>query len=392
MKRIVASAYFLPMAAMSVAHQAPSPPSVITSAYPFSNPYGLSNNGRTLEVAVGTETNYGVDVSGLQVNLACANKISNLNLKTARIALLDKGCASITGTPLNSAESRAQAKAKAQKVGLWTPGAKPTGTNPTGTKPAGNGGLIHWLLSHKLISFSSAGVFLAALNSPWLLRFFGWLLGFLHKRKVKIIIAGATSAGKTGLWTRWRDQYDHNPSPTMSVNRSKLNPVELRKWTLEPVAFDTAGSQPQDVLQGIIRPRGLQGKLWQARTKHVLVYVVSPTPTPTAAAGKQFDQVFIAKQEGYTHLPLALISNGDPRFKLDLVVMFATKYDLLDNVPPKDSGGTAPAEMSKAFGPHRELLSSACKRANVPFTWLIGSAERDWSIDQLTRSLAQVIQ
>lgn len=387
MKRIVVSAYFLPVAAMSVVQQAPSPPSVITSTYPYSNPYGLSNNGRTLEVAVGTETNYGIDVSGLQVNLACAHTIGDLNLKKARITLLDNGCASIIGTPLDSAESGAQAKAKSKKIGIWAPDA-----TPTETKPAGNGGLIHWLLTHKLISFASVGVVLAVLNSPWLVKFFGWLLGFLHKRKVKIIIAGATSAGKTGLWTRWREQYDHNPSPTRSVNRSKLNPVELRKWTLEPIAIDTAGSRPQDVLQGIIRPRGLRGRLWQARTKHVLVYVVSPTPTPTAASGKQFDQLFIAKQEGYTHLPLALISNSDPRFKLDLVVMFATKYDLLDNVPPKDSGGTAPADMSKAFGPHRELLSSACKRANVPFTWLIGSAERDWSIDQLTRSLGQVIQ
>ena len=131
----------------------------------------------------------------------------------------------------------------------------------------------------------------------------------------------------------------------------------------------------------------------KSRTKHVLVYVVSPCSLPTAPPSGPFDAIYIAKQEGHaSSLPLALVRQHDPRIRLNLVIMFATKFDLLDNVHPKDSVGSARADMTTAFKPHRELIQAACKEANIPFKWIIGSAERNWAIDELRISLGKVLQ
>ena len=81
-----------------------------------------------------------------------------------------------------------------------------------------------------------------------------------------------------------------------------------------------------------------------------------------------------------------------PGLSLNLVIMFASKFDLLNNVHPKDSKGAARADMTTAFKPHREIIQAACKEADIPFKWVIGSAERDWAIDELRISLGKVLQ
>src|SRR6266545_45369 len=86
------------------------------------------------------------------------------------------------------------------------------------------------------------------------------------------------------------------------------------------------------------------------------------------------------------HLVMGVLNNPP-----DLVVMFATKFDLLSRYSPQDADGKAAERMASAFAKHRELIENACNKNRVPFVWVLGSAVRGWGIEQLRKSLTRVI-
>lgn len=389
------AAFILPMAIIFMAGHSSVQPTPFNT-FGFSAPYALENNGKTLDLGVGNEQEYHIDVSGLEVNLACSENLY-VDLNKVRIELLQGGCAKIIGVPANPAEAAAQAAAKAQHIGIW---AEPQpGNTPTNNGHSVVWRILHWIATHELISIPGIGLLVAIIGSPWLLGLLAWLLQIFRRRKVNIIIAGATASGKTGLWTAWKYEYDPGVSGMIShlpaspgPQRADLISVPAGKWTLQPRLVDTAGSQPDNVLHGVLRRKGLRGRIAELRTRNILVYVVSPGPQENPIpGGNQFNKSYIDKQEGGSTLPVALIRERDPRVKVDLVMMFASKFDLLDTVAPKDSTGSAPGDMAREFRPHRELIESACKYSGTPFIWIIGSAKRGWGIDQLRIGLQRYV-
>jgi hypothetical protein len=239
---------------------------------------------------------------------------------------------------------------------------------------------------------------LAAAASPWLIKFAGLIVAFFYRRRIDIIIAGAAAAGKTGLWRAWKDEYSLGASgqiadlaPTSGIQRAGIEKVMLEKWTLQPTLIDAGGAEPWHVLAGIQGTKGFKGVI-RRRRKRVLLYVVAPCVDEEVASRDPFDESYIAKQEGYTSLPMALIRQPDRKARPHLVVMFATKFDLLSNISPRDSDGKQVEKMAVTFKQHRELVESTCNAAKVPFTWIVGSAKRGWGIDQLRISLAKVIK
>jgi hypothetical protein len=360
----------------------PSPPTSF-NRFTFTNPYQISNNGDTLKLAIGSETDYNIDISGLQVDLKCAESVSISSIYSVRVDLLRQGCARIIGVPANSTERNAQAQAQVSHLGLWT-------------QPSGVTSLYQWIKTHKIISYSSTGLFLALISSPFILKLCRWIIDIFYRKKVRIILAGVASVGKTGLWTAWKDEYTAITQlhPTVGMQPTTIAPVMLERWTLHPTLIDAAGGEAWHVLKEIQGPRGLRGiigTISRRRTKRVLVYVVAPCPQEDGAIGATFDAGYVGKQEGYASLPMAIIRQSDPKIRPDLVIMFGTKFDILSGISPNDSDGTAIAEMQKNFTPHLQLISSACTTANIPFAWIIGSAKRRWNIDQLRKCLGQVI-
>lgn len=360
----------------------PSPPAPITH-FSYISPYQISTNGRALQVAAGNETDYNVDISGLRVNLKCAENVTFSSINSIRLDLLRQGCAQIIGGPLDSAEKNAQAQAQANHVGFWA-------------QSSGIGKFLQWIKTHKLISYPGIILFLAILSSPLLLKFGRWIYQLFYKRKVKIIIAGVAAAGKTGLWKAWRDEYAviSKIDPTVGMEPAGIEPVTLEKWTLRPTLIDAAGGEAWYVLQEIQGARGLVGiigRITRRRTKRVLVYVVAPSPQEEATVGAVFDESYVVKQEGYAYLPMAIIKQNDPKIRPDLVMMFATKFDLLSKISPNDADGNEVAELERVFESHRKLVESACTAANIPFVWIVGSAKRGWNIDKLRKGLGKLI-
>jgi hypothetical protein len=375
------------------ASSTPAPPS----------PYGTSSVLNILQISTGNKlqvvqyygTYYNVDISGLHVDLTCAQNARLSTINNVRIDLIRQGCARIIGAPADSAEEMAQAQAKANHVGLWAP---PKPKPKPQSRPSSWHKVLEWIKKHQLVSASTIGLILAAAASPWLIKFAGWIVAFFYRRRVDIIIAGAAAAGKTGLWRAWKDEYSPGASgqitalaPTSRVERTEIEKVMLEKWTLQPTLIDAGGAEPWHVLTGIQGTKGFRGVI-RRRRKRVLLYVVAPCVDEEVASGDPFDKGYIAKQEGYTSLPTALIGQPDRKRRPNLVIVFATKFDLLSNISPRDSDGKQVERMAFAFKEHRELVESACNTAKIPYTFIVGSAKRGWGIDQLRINLAKVMK
>ncbi len=388
----------IPLAAtlLSGASSDSSPTPVGQIPYLFVNK--LTNNDQTIEIIAGNLTEYAVDLSGLAIDAACAQKATLSSIDNVRVDLLTQGCAKIIGTPANTAEANAQASAIANKVGMWAPHRSPRPNSSHRPKASVFASFVQWITKHKLISIPSIGLLLTALASPWLLRFAGWLMQLFLKRKVQIVIAGAVAAGKTGLWIAWKDEYSigasgqiSNLPATAGKHSARLEPIMLQKWTLHPTLIDAAGAEPEHVLQGIRSPRGPRGVIARRRTKRVLLCVVAPCSEEATTSGNVFDESYVSKQEGYMHLPMAILRQRDAAYRPDLAIMFATKFDLLSSISPRDSDGKAVTQVATAFRSHRQLFETACTKANVPFVWIVGSARRSWGLDELRKGLAKVI-
>ncbi|TMR04991.1 GTPase domain-containing protein [Actinomadura soli] len=374
----------------------PEPPTPTpTRSFPYRGVFQLSDDGKTLSVSEGTEVDYAVDVSGLEVNLACAKEFYLPDLRTIRTEILKNGCAKIVGSPLNSAERAAQDEAKRARRGIW--GSTPSPSSTTRSQDDGGmdaGALFRWAKEHKLISVPGASLLLAILASPVLWKLGGWLVARLHRKRVRIIIAGVRGAGKTGLWTKLRREYESvsQLSPTRGKAEASIEPVLLRKWTILPTVVDTAGAEPWLVLQSMKRSRGIARMVERHRTKLVLLCVVAPCPEEELNGGDPFDREYITKQAGYMHLPMALIGQQDQKSRPDLVIMFVTKFDLLSGDEP-DENEQASKAMATAFREHREVIETTCRGAGVRFLWIIGSAKnkKKWGIDRVRTSLAELM-
>lgn len=379
------AAYLLPLAIILAPTPGPTVSPVPFKSFNYSGVYQLENNGTILDMDVGRETDYHVDVSGLAVNLSCASS-HVVDLDAARLELLRMGCARIIGTLRSPDEENAEKYAKAHHLGMWAPSVSPSST--TSKRHSWITVLLHWISVN-------IGLVLAILSCPvlvWLTRRISILF---HKRRVNIIIAGVVAAGKTGLWTRWREQYDPSPNPSTSRVAARIDPVQLLNWTLLPNIIDIPGTQPEHLLAEVLRPRGIN-RAARARTKNVLVHVLSPCRQYAPPAGTQFatiDPIYVAEQKGYTEsLPLALVRQHDPRLRLDLVIMFATKFDLFDSVNPKDAQGPALHNIEQVFKDHQKIIREACKEADVPFKWIVGSSKKEWGVEDLKNTVNRIIQ
>jgi hypothetical protein len=364
----------------SASQASPSP----FSTSSFLNIYQITSNGQQLYVARYGEVDYSVDTSGLYIDVTCAQNAQLSTVDNIRIDLLRQGCARITGTPLDSAEEAAQAQAKAAHVGLWS------------QPRSGVGRVAEWAKKHQLISASTLVLVLAVVGCVPLIKLIGWLVALFYRRKVDVIIAGTPAAGKTGLWTEWKDYYSSGTSGQISnlpvtsgVHKTPVEPIMLEKWTLQPTLVDIGGAEPWHVLEGIQGPRGLRGAIRRKR-KRVLLYVVAPCAEETVS-GQPINETYVAKQAGYSYFPVAIIKQPAAKVRPDSVIMFATKFDLLSAISPGDSNGNEAEKIASTFKEHHDLVKNACETSKVPFTWIIGSAKRGWGIEQLRKSVEKVM-
>ncbi|EWM18092.1 hypothetical protein KUTG_08396 [Kutzneria sp. 744] len=328
----------------------------------------LSADGRTLTgIAFAGSAETGLDVSGLTVDFGCVreNSFAGTDGPSRRISLLRLGCAEITAGSSSPEERTAQDSAKADQLGHWAPGFPVSA--------------LRWLGQN----WDKA---LAVLGFPLV----GWMLKILARRKrerrVHIVLVGHSAAGKTGLWVRWKNRTTprHDLPPSTGAKETQVAPFLLGRFTILPKIIDAAGAEPwlmRDYLYST-----------PMRAKRVLIVVVAPCPLATPTTPDPVDADYVSRQAGYLNLPLSVLGGDNFGVRPHLVILFASKFDLLSATGPGDVTSTqAVKRYEQIFVDHRRLLSAQCKRGNIPFKWIIGSANSDWGTVEIRDAIESMV-
>lgn len=321
-----------------------------------------------------------VDVTGLTVDLECAEQVELSAASAVRQGLLNAGCAKIVGSQPTTEEQAAQTAAQSARLGIWD-------TSSGGNGESAPESVGHWVSGHINLVLAILGLPLLA----WLARRVrqSW-----HERRVHIVLAGPPSVGKTDLWTAWQHgdaaATPSTPSTRSASSGDKLKPIPHGRYTLVPAIVDTPGSQSGQIMEQ------LRKAPWRA--KRILVMVLAPSESDVAS-GSPIDSSFVSLQKGYVYHPRALLEQdrhshghlpGSER--IDAVVVFVTKFDLLSDVPATDSAAKAAlATVTSMFFEHTAMLAEPCAQQDVPFQLIVGSARCGWGIATLRETVTNVI-
>ncbi|MFI7120756.1 hypothetical protein [Amycolatopsis sp. NPDC049868] len=357
----------------------PSTPSKL-SRPPYVQFDTLDDPGKLRAVRVETSKDEIIDVAGLDVDIACARKWQfkgTPDSASIRVDLLELGCAKLASANPVEAEKAAEAKAKQDKVGFWsTPSAATSTPRPSGIGTWSR--FTDWVAQNWL---ALLGLLLAIVSVPWLAK---GIDRWRHRWRVDVLLTGVPGAGKTDLWTAWRDNMapkaDAKPTTAITPSNS-LRPVRYGDYTMEPCVIDGAGSDPASMLNSIRRSR--------RRNRRVIVFVVSARRQNTAT-GAAYDHDFVAEQRGYSNFPRAILGAQDKRLRPRLAVLFLTKFDLLSSHGPWDSNSeTVRLKAEQTFDEVIRAMRKDCQTAEVPFHFIIGSSKRGWGIQDLRDSVAR---
>lgn len=214
-----------------------------------------------------------------------------------------------------------------------------------------------------------------------------------YERQIRIVICGATSAGKTDLWIAWKASAAprSDSGPTVGFQTSISDPLPYGKFTLLPAITDIAGTEPW-LLTRQLRGDGNLSYSKSKRIKRILVFVVAPCRQNTIQPENSYDQSYIAEQKGYAYLPMAIIAGDNTLARPDMVIMFISKFDLISKVGPQDTNGVrARQNTEKVFREHRRLIEAACGRRGTLFTCIVGSAKEGWGIPELRDKVREVV-
>lgn len=237
-------------------------------------------------------------------------------------------------------------------------------------------------------------LFVAILGLSWVANRINKIILTKYERQIRIVVCGATSAGKTDLWIAWRDSAAprSDSGPTVGSQTSITDPLPYGKFTLIPAITDIAGTEPW-LLARKLRGDGKLSYSKSSRIKRILVFVVAPCRQNTVQPGENsYDQNYIAEQKGYAYLPMAIIAGDDTLARPDMVIMFISKFDLISRVSPQDTNGVGAREYTeKVFWEHRRLIEAACGRRSTLFTCIVGSAKEGWGIRELRDKVREVV-
>lgn len=331
-----------------------------------------------------------IEVSDLEVDFDCVDRSiwsADTDSASIRIGLITSGCATLlpgTGTAEEQA-AQAEVRAELSPSTTATPAVQSPPESDEGEPETDDffstllmwGNVIVQFLrtSWQWIVGIAVAIFLGAVFQQW-----------YRSKHVRVILAGAPSAGKTDFWTALRKDSEPNSGgkPTVGSRTEPLVPLEMGRSTLYPHAMDTAGSQPELVLDAVRQPWAI--RRW--KQKIVLVVVISPSPDDGSSSRKPYDDAFIQQQIGYLSLPCAIVRTKNALKRPNAVVLFVSKFDLLSTNPPSDTASEQTGrELRSRFDQHRKLLEGACTQSNVPFEFIVGSANRGWGIDKARKAL-----
>jgi hypothetical protein len=320
------------------------------------------------------------DLSGLVVSKEIVGKGDPFNRVYHRVPdfkqlLLQSGYASLEKPESARPEHlAAQESAKSENKGQWA-----------GSKEKA-AGFVKLLRSWSISVWNFLKRWLPVAASIGLLSF---VVKYLYKkfyiqRRLRLLIIGEPSAGKTALYLRLLDpKVDKKKilelSPTRGLQRAEKNTfIPKGKFELYPCVSDVPGSAFSTVWDEFGKSRF-----------HAIILVLAPTIQDSRTPAV-IDQKYIYTQLGYVQAYIEGGMGSHIAKRPKVIVVFINKFDLFSEVQPGDSAATSAEEsLQEVFGEHIDSARMAGKKTGIPVYVLYGSALESWNCERIIDVVGQ---
>jgi hypothetical protein len=205
-------------------------------------------------------------------------------------------------------------------------------------------------------------------------------LRFYVERRVRLLVIGKPSAGKTALLIRILNpkmdrQSIINLSPTKAAEKIIVKkPIRHGKFEIYPRMTDVPGSNVSTVWDELLRSRFTRS--------HILLVTLATTETNQRINDNAYDEKYLNIQLGYIQALIEGAMGARKTRKPKVVIFFLNKFDLFSSYPPNDSGGfQAKTDFENIFKEHIASGMSALSKAGIKFHVIIGSALENWNCD-----------
>lgn len=340
---------------------------------------------------------------------------------TVRLSLVRNGYATLKDSSTASDDYiKAQQYAKEQGNGIWKKELpKPTPVNvnpPTQGAPVGSfpspiltptakesptsqptTGIPWSRLKDFVVFWGGFGVLVAGLVG---LTFF--IVAFLNKRRLFLIMLGSRSSGKTTVYKRMFHPFSQpeecvTPRATIQTDKTvSSQSVNWGKYVVSPIYVDTAGGQYGEQINSLIKRDRIFRKLVKP-SRFVWIIVLATCQdsriTKAHADGDKLSSSFVSEQLGHLSLPLSILQSpkkpilsalmslaGYSWSNPDMVIACINKSDLyLQNQNDREGK----LRLASFFNGHLGQIKQACSVSRTKFNSCIVSACEGWDTSQI---------
>jgi hypothetical protein len=310
-----------------------------------------------------------------------------------RILLLQTGYAKLNDSSRATPnEVQAQEKAQSAGMGMWKKAPSPSPTNYP--SPGHDGSRwVEWnkywsLLWQAFVILASVGIIGAV--GRWLYK------KFYIQRRVKLLLIGEPSSGKTSLQLTLIDPH---------ISKNELLNTKMSKAVLEKKGHKHIPRGKFEILPRVTDvPGAAYGSVWDevlGHPSHALVILICPYRFNGVAkdGSKQLlsvaadiDRQYIDMQLGYVQAYVEGLLGAKRTKKPKMVILFISKFDLFSKTPPDDSASDQiTKQLNGVFNSHINSAKSAAQKASVPCEVLIGSAVEKWNTEAVLTAVAKAL-
>ena len=344
--------------------------------------------GGTLTIQSYTETEIQkVDVSDFMISKDLIANPSKLGLYYSpidfRIILLKTGMAKIVdSSKIKPSEFDAQNQARDNMIGVWK-------QNPERKNEATGISEFLWNVFSLLNNWTVIAFVLGFFGFVFFRDFFKALYRTIFiERKIRLLLAGDTAAGKTALKATLLNPIISKEEITRLRTSSKEERGKVEKtiiagrYEIFPELIDTPGSQPETVFNTLF-----------GKQKCILVFVVAPVKHYGQEQDLiKWDTRFLDMQLGMIKIYMGAVASNMLKNKPLSIILFINKFDLLSARHPEDSNSAAiKNDLLNYFKGHIEIVTVNSNKRSIPCEIIIGSTIEKWNTNNLLQKISNSV-
>ncbi len=217
---------------------------------------------------------------------------------------------------------------------------------------------------------------------------------FYIQRRLRLLIIGEPSAGKTALYLRLLNPgieeetiLKLGPTPALQKMVGR-NFIPHGKYEIHPRLTDVPGGTPAYVWDELT---GFWFRwFWNP---HALVVTLATTIEKSSNGdSKSKSQSYLDTQLGYVRAFIEGAMGARRTRKPKAIILYLNKFDLFSSLPPTDTtAGPRREQFKHIFADHISSAELAAKKAGIKFHVVIGSALKNWNCEELIKTVGRTL-